>query len=180
MTTNTDTVLHPVLHQRLIADIEAVAAKAVIPVQALRKSVNGILGDEEMAWLKSLRRSPTSQRLEGKGLILTGGLMDAEEHLTAIVAALLRNFVDARMVPFNSLLELTDQVTVVAVPNLYISGIGSSVQSWRVEKIYEVLISRLSGGLLTLAYVEDMGGLTKHYGGVFARHLKKNYEIVGS
>lgn len=170
-------VLHPITHARLLEDIHGVSAKANIPIEALHTSAKTVLKPLEIEWMLSLDMRPSG--LRGRGLMLVGG--DAEDKLIAICAALIRNFVDARIVSLNSLLDghsTTPNPSVLIVPNLYVKAIGNVLPSWKVQQLYDTLMSRKAAGQLTVGYIEDLSSLKKDYGAVFERHIKNNYEII--
>lgn len=170
-------VLNPIVHARLMADMAAICARANVPTTAMHKSARETLDENEMAWLSSLTISPSG--VKGTGAIFVGD-PDSEDKLIAIAAALLRNHLDARIMSVNTVLDQSEPSSVVLIPNLYVRGQGQALPTWKVQQLYDILLSRRTLGLLTIAYVEDMGGLKKDYGTVFERHLKNNYTILGA
>lgn len=170
-------VLHPIIHARLIADLPAICARANVPVSAVTTSAVGVLDDEAMAWVKSLQLRPGV--VEGRGAIFVGA--DAEDKIIAIAAVFLRNHLDARIMSVNTMLDDHDkqQPTVALIPNLYVRGQGQALPPWKQSALYDILLQRKAAGLLTLGYVEDMQALKKDYGTVFERHLRNNYVLLG-
>lgn len=167
-------VLHPAVHAKLLDDLPGVCARANIPIEAIKTSAMGVLAPKELAWLHSLAKRPG--RVDGRGLMLIGG--DGEDKLIAICAALLRNFIDARVISLNSLLDGGfGMPSVVLIPNLYIKS-STVLPSWKVQQLYDILMSRKAGALLTVGYIEDLATLKKDYGAVFERHIKNNYDTI--
>lgn len=174
-----ESVLHPVVHQRLIADIDNICATANIPQAMIHRSAMDVLTPKELDWLRNVR----FMQEQGRGLVLRGAA-DAETKIMAMTAAMLRNFIDARVIPLNTLLQQAEDKavptpSVLLIPNLYVRGVGRALPAWKVQIVYDLLLARMTAGKLTVAYVEDMDGLEKDYGQVFFAHLQSHYQIVG-
>jgi hypothetical protein len=102
--------------------------------------------------------------------------------MMAIAAALLRNFIDARVVPLNTLLSSVDSgkpidPTVLLIPNLFVRGGGKTVPAWKMQQAYDLLLQRSVSGKLSVVYVESMDGLKEGFGMVFGQHLEGHYEV---
>lgn len=177
------TILDPQRHARLLADIEGIAKTANIPVTMVHQSAKPYLSAEELDWLRHFN----AYREQGvAGLLMTGTpAVPVDTKLMAMVGALLRNFVDARLMPLNSVLSAAEESsmpepTVLAIPNLFVRSVGKSLPDWKVQTVYDVLLQRLTTGKPSLLYVESMKDLQAVYGSVFHRHLTSNYKEVAS
>lgn len=170
-------ILDKEIHARLIADMAHVCKVANIPEQFVHTSMVGIAAPAEIEWVKGFH----AHRASGTGLAMVG-VDEVDTRMMAICGALLRNFIDARIVPVNSLILQTKkgnapEPTVLLIPNLFI-GDGKGIAQWDVQVLYELLLSRLTANKLTVMYVEDMDALKKAYGTVFASHIKSHYQII--
>src|SRR5574337_715786 len=133
-----------------------------------------------MEWLKHYPEHAKS----GMGLLVTGAQSIAPStKCFAIAGALLRNFVDARVITRDTLLKALEaerelSPTVLLMPNLFTVTAGKSLPDWRVQLLYDALLARRAAGKPTVAYVEDLHALTEVYGTVFAQHLHDDYVQV--
>lgn len=171
-------MLDPIVHERLIADIEGVCTTANVPRYMLQLSATEFCSPPELEWLKAY----AANRARGRGLLLTGKMStpSPETRMMAMTAAFLRNFVDARLLPLNTLLQMVeDKVdcdpTVLFVPNLYLRQGGKALPSWKMQIMYDLLLGRLTSGKLTALYVEDMAAMASEYGPAFRGHLNDHY-----
>jgi hypothetical protein len=174
-------LLDPVVHARLLADIEGVCAMANIPRHMLHSSASEYCGPSELEWLTNYPVNKAS----GKGLLMTGKFTNPspETRMMAMAGAFLRNFVDARLIPLNSLLEMVEDkvdcdATVLLVPNLYLRQGGKTLPSWKMQQMYDHLLGRLTAGKLTVLYVEDMQAMAAEYGPAFLGHLTDHYREI--
>jgi hypothetical protein len=166
------TVLNPVVHRRLIDDIDHVCLTANVPKHMLHESAKGHLTEEELEWVLNFR----AHQEHGRGLVLCGEQADVK--MMAITAALLRNFIDARIMTVTNLLENDTSPSVLLVPNFYVKAMNKALPAWQVQKLYDRLLERYSQNRPTVLYVESLAGLEKDYGSVLARHLKDHYAFA--
>lgn len=168
-------------HDRLIKDLDNICRVANIPKQMMHKSAGEFLSVEEMKWLVSF---PVQQR-ENRGLVFTGKHTPSPDiKMMAMTAALLRNYVDSRLITVQALLdahehrsgELPDP-TVLMIPNLFVKQGGKGLPSWKMQIVYDILLSRFAAGRLTVAYVENLGAMGAEYGSLFIQHLETNYLV---
>ena len=57
------------------------------------------------------------------------------------------------------------------IPNLYLCSLGKTLPAWKIQTLFDLLLSRYTAGHLTVFYVEDMQALAQDYGPMFAGHL---------
>lgn len=174
-----DTVLDNVRHARLLADLANICETANIPKSMIHQSAKEHCGPVEIDWLVNFNQ----YKEKGIGLLMTGLVPMLDTRMMAITAALLRNFIDARMLPLNSVLDdkekgELDQPTVLVIPNLFLRSFGKSLPAWKVQILYDVLLGRLVANKPTVVYVEDMSALEKEYGQVFVQHLHGHYKLM--
>jgi hypothetical protein len=167
-------VIDPIRHARLLAGIDEFCETAGIPPSFIHKNVREGLTDHEVAWLRDY---PTHQK-DGEGLLMTETHdPDPVFKMQLMTAAFLRNFIDARMIPVNTVLEYLDDkmmpdCAVVLIPNLYQVTHGKAFQSYKIQALYDLFLFRQARGLLSVVYVESMAELRKDYGPLFASHLE--------
>lgn len=175
-----DTILDPEVHKRLLMDIEQVCAVANVPRQFVHKSMKTPefhCSKVDIEWVKNFH----VHRQEGKSLLLTG--KHGESRCMAIAGALVRNFIDARIVSVNQLIaasssnskESIPDPTVLVIPNLFVPTHGKAMTGWQVQALYDILLARLIANRPTVAYVDSAFGITEAYGTLFADHLTNNY-----
>lgn len=167
-----DSILDKTIHSRLIADMANVCSTANVASKYLHVSMKQYCQPGEIKWVTNFRR----YRAAGlPGLVLSGE--NPEERCMAITAALLRNFIDARIIPLHTLMSLQEkgevpEPSVLVIPNLY--GGQKGIPPWKVQAVYDLLLQRATKGLPSVVYVESMDRLAIEYGPLFAGHLK-NY-----
>ena len=172
-------ILDPVEHSRLLADLDGVCATANVQQIYVHQSMAEFCNQTEIKWVADFREN----RAKGiGGLLLTGTL---GERYQAIAGALLRNFIDARVVSVNQLVaasnnqgknsvEIPDP-TVLVIPNLFVSSHGKAMTSWQIQALYDILLGRLTSNRPTVAYIESVVGLSEAFGVVFAEHLTTHF-----
>ena len=174
--------MDPVRHSRLLADLEGVSETAHIPQQYILHSMKTLCTPSDIEWVINFRK----YRQDGvAGLILSG--KDVGSRSMAIGGALLRNFIDARIVTakdlYNSGTEgkghASEDVlkpTVIIVPNLFVESSGKALASWQVQAMYDVLITRFAANKPTVVGVESLLQLGSAYGSMFMEHLESNFK----
>lgn len=173
-------VLDKERHQRLLMDADSVCETANIPRTMLERSARDFCGAVELDWLINY----PARVHDGRNLLLTGEQSPGPEvKMMAIAAALLRNFIDARVVPLNTLLQILEsndpfEPTVLLVPNLYVRGGGRTLPAWKMQRAYDLLLQRRVSGRLSVVYVESMAALKSEFGLVFAQHLEDHYDVA--
>jgi len=166
------TILNKDVHAGLLADIDGIAETAGVQPRFLHSSMTEHCGAAEVDWVKHFKR----YRAEGLPGLLLDGIQKPDTRCQAIAAALLRNFIDARVMPLNQVLELQKaghmpQPSVLLIPNLYILLPGKGLPPWQVQAIYDVLLHRAVKSMPTVAYVQDKDEMSKVYGIPFADFL---------
>lgn len=173
-------VLDSVKHARLIANMAHIAETANVPQHMIRRSSKPYLSKAEMEWLVHFR----AYQEKGQGMVLSGMQSIAPDlKMMAIAAALIRNFIDARVMPIGQVISLMEDdempsPTVLLIPNLYAQSVGKSLPDWKVQHVYDLLIQRVVAQKPTVAYVENFDLLGSVYGPLFAQHLQQHYKLA--
>lgn len=164
-------------HGRLVQEIESVARRAGIPVQMVWTSMKDICSEDELEYVRQLRRKSP----EGVyGLVYVGksqGVHSILDRMSAVAAACVRNYINAQVMNVNDVIRNVQagtmpEPTVLCIPNFYI-GAEADIPQWRSGALLDMLYSRQQSGLQTFLYVKDMDGLKSDYGESFAEHLNK-------
>lgn len=177
-------VLDPKTHARILADKENLARVANIPVSMLFESAKKYCDPAEIDWLT---RFPVNRRMN-RGLVLTGNHTPPPEiKMMAMTAALVRNYVDARVITAQALLQSIEDgkgevpdPTVMFVPNLFVRHGGKGLPAWKVQILYDLLLSRFTAGKVSVLYVESMDAMGAEYGHTFTGHFEANYVFSNS
>lgn len=162
-------------HSRIIADFERVCTTAGIQGHFLYESMTKYCSPGEVDWVKRF----WFYLAEGVPGLLLHGVKRPDTRCQSIAAALVRNYVDARVIPLNTLIESTldggvpPMPTVLLIPNLYLSALGKAVPSWRVQVMYDLLLERSTKNKVTVVYVENLPGLIRMYGEPFHDFLSR-------
>lgn len=164
-------------HSRIIADFERVCTTAGIQGHFLYESMKKYCGSIEVDWVKKFWMHKAAGT---PGLALIG-VSRPDTRCQSIAAALVRNYVDARVIPLNSLLDSlmngghAPSPTVLLIPNLFMTAMGSSknIPAWRIQAMYDLLLERSTKSKPTVVYVENMKGLVGVYGEPFRDFLSR-------
>lgn len=166
-------------HMELIKDIDRVVARAGIPREMIWTSMKGICSQDEIEWAMAYSKN----RLKGVGGLVYTGKMEGsiEDRMMAMTAAFLRNYIDARMMTLQEVLDATSDKampdpSVLLIPNFFISkGSGGQIASWKINDLLGMLISRRAQNKMTILYVQSIADLKKEYGEPMAKHLSPSH-----
>lgn len=162
-------------HSRIIADFERVTSTAGIQAHFMYESMTKYCGATEVDWVKKFWKYKAAG-VAGLALV---GVTRPDTRCQSIAAALVRNYVDARVIPVNTLIEgglngSTPSPTVLIIPNLFMVAMGKNIgPAWRVQAMYDLLLDRATHGKPTVVYVEDLKSLVTVYGAPFADFLSR-------
>lgn len=172
-------VLDKDYHALLLQDLPAVCAVAGVVPRFVWSSMIGYCGPAEVRWMTHLRNE------SGSGMLYRGVLdKPIEDKMMALVGACLRNYVDARMIMVNDLVnqikaETVEYPSVLLIPNLCLDTTSSpALQPWATQLILGHLITRMSRNLKTVVYVNDLNILERNYGSSFKDHLWTHYKTI--
>lgn len=166
-------------HSRIIADFERVCTTAGVQGHFLYESMTHYCGATEVDWIKKF----WTYKAQGVSGLVLHGVPRPDTRCQSMAAALVRNYVDARVIPLNTVIDGTQNgnvlpnPTVLLIPNLFMSAMGKNLPAWRVQAVYDVLLERSIKGKPTVVYVEDLNGLVAVYGEPFRDFLSR-FRIV--
>jgi len=177
-------VLNQEVHSSLVKNMGKISIATGVPAKYIYtadKEKGGVCDTQETRWIKKCRQY---RELGIGGLILTGTefVHSPEEKMMVMGGKLIRNFIDARLVIVQELLEEmksgeVDDSDVLLIPNFFIAKKGSSIPDWQVNLLQGLMIKRLCQNNITVLYVQDMEQLKKSYGASLHSHLVNNYTI---
>lgn len=168
-------VLDPVVHQRLLEREDEIVSVSGIPKAMLHLSAKEFCSPDEVDWLKNF------WRLHSHGLhgVYTSEAARVERRFHAMAAALLRNFIDARVMPVTDLLTeggyTEANPTVLFVPNFYVAMAGKTLTSWQIQILHSFLLKRQAESKVTVLFVENLEKLRTDYGKAMHSHLLDYY-----
>lgn len=170
-----ESLLDPVRHARLIQDLDHVCTVANVPKSFVHRSMKSYCDADEIDYVVNFR----IYRQSYAGMVIIGK-SNPDTRCMAICGALVRNFIDARVVPLNTLLDsmessVVPDPTVLIVPNLFVQQVGKALPAWKIQQVYDLLLSRFTSNKPTVVAVESLAGLQQSYGLAFAQHLQSNY-----
>ena len=171
-------VLDPQRHARLIQDLDHVCTVANVPKSFVRSSMKNYCDAQEIDWVVNFR----VYRNTHAGLVLQG-LSNPDTRCMAICGALVRNFLDARVVPLNTLLDsmessVVPDPTVLVIPNLFVTQVGKTLPSWKIQQVYDLLLGRFTANKPTVVAIDSLSGLHSAYGAAFSQHLGSHYRMA--
>lgn len=166
-------------HERLLADLTKVTQVAGIPAKYVWSKLSAYCGHDELAWVRSIRHVATD------GLAYTGKLsIPVDNKMFAITGAMLRNYIDARVMTVQDVLQkLKDgdmpTPTVLLIPNFCIEkGEGGDIPQWQASSLLGLLYSRAAKEQKTVIYITSKVVLEKQYGSAIASHVEAHYQIL--
>lgn len=167
-------IMDPVAHARLIADLPHICDVAGVRPSFMEESMVGYCSPAEVEWVRQFPQKFKMGKLD-LGLVLEG-VSKSSTRCQAIAAALIRNFIDARVIPLNRLLEMHNEgqvpmPTVLLIPNLYVSAVGTGIPAWRIQVAYDLLLQRSVKNKSSVVCIEEMGSLGMAYGAHFVDFL---------
>lgn len=176
-------ILNEEFHARLIEDIERYADVANVPVSMIHEPLAQYCSSEEVAWIKGIMLHRENRVA---GLCLTGidSKRPVETRMWAMAAALLRNYVDARILTMTTLLDEhkdgeVESPTVLLIPNLYVEYAGGKPNTnWQVNILQDILMRRMVEKKITIIYVQSIEGLKKNFGEGIGVFIETHWHVL--
>lgn len=166
-------------HERLLLDLRRVATVAGIPPQFVWARLSDYCGKSVIHWVSEVRRT------ESSGMVFVGAQeMPIEASMMAIAGACLRNYIDARVMPVQDVLQhLKDgdmpSPTILLIPNFFLEKkSGGDIPSWQISSLLGLLLSRMGRNQKTVINVWDMDMLGQIYGDTLKTHVETQYVPV--
>lgn len=149
-------VLKPDVHERLILGIERYAEEANIPAKYIATPLSDHLEDWQLKAVARIRSSPYA------GFVFTGDSSVALHKMQVIAGALIRNFIDVKVMmsgqAFRADSQQARKIEVLIVPDFFVGNVS--------ELHYDtigVLADRMQANKKTILYVSDYGKLKNKF-----------------
>jgi hypothetical protein len=163
-------------HGPIVLDIDHYARRAGIAPRHIWTPALPKLGPNEIKYLKQWRSLPA------KGVV--GAYYVAEKdivsHMAVMVGALVRAFVDARMMTVRDIVEMVDDgeepdATVLFIPNFYMAPEYGRYESRKIAALMDLLYSRAARTIPTVIHLSDRKSATEAFGEAFLGLLTSRY-----
>lgn len=170
-------ILDPEKHYRLIQQRHAVAQRAGLGaafMSAIWEPLPPMVTRNQRQWLvNTIYKQPAHLIFGGKGTYVA-------ECFRALVGALLRNEVDARLMTVEEIVHIVMGDDTLEAGVLFISDFAliDEPRSEPVKrKITGVVRQRINAGMPTALYVNDPTAISKSYGQPFAQEIEAHFGV---
>lgn len=176
-------VLTEEVHNRLVANIENIAAGAMIQPKWIWTPLAQTVTPPIINWVKRYAH----YHAEGvSGLVITGPKYDvAATTISAITGALLRNFIDAQVITTQQLYDRlkhgnAPDPTCLLIPNFYAGKAhGVKLAHWEIASLQDLILDRHMRGRMTVIYVTDVNSMGEEYGTAVRQLVDAHYISIG-
>ena len=163
------------VHGELIRDVAMYARLAGIRREWLWQPLAVHVGEKEVKWVSRYRRL---EERGVRGLLYVGAVNGVNDRMQAMVGALIRNFIDARIRPTSQAITRIGPIeespparcSVLFLPDLC-TGPGTQPE-WFVREATSLFMEREAAGKQTVAYVQSMEMIRAVYGDCLAELLE--------
>jgi len=174
-------ILHPEFHARLLADLTMICRTAKVPEPMIHKGMSAYCGPKEVEWMKNYFK----HKKECAGVCFVGQFTRSiDTVMMAMTAAVLRNFLDARIITLSELLQDVDaddvpEPSIMLIPNFYVDmGAGKPLAGHQVSQVYDVLLRRVTSSQMTVLYVSSLEAMAAHYGAQFRAFIADHFHFI--
>lgn len=167
--------LDPTRHYRLIQARHAVAQRAGLGaafISAIWEPLPPVVTKSQRQWLVNTIYKHTQH------MMFRGGISYVSECFRALVGALLRNEVDARLMTVEEIVQIVVGDDVLEAGVLFISdfAVADEPRTEAVKrKVTGVIRQRINAGLPTVLYTSDAASVSKTYGSAFAQEMQAHF-----
>lgn len=168
-------VLDPTRHYRLIQQRHAIAQRAGLGaafMPAIWEALPPVVTRSQRQWLvNTICKQP-------QHLIFRGTSVHVADCFRALVGALLRNEVDARLMTVEEVVQIVMGDDVLDAGVLFISDFAA-LDEPRTEpvkrKVTGVIRQRINAGAPTVLYASDLTAISKTYGQAFSQEISAHF-----
>ena len=175
-------VLVEEVHCRLVANLNGFAEAAAIQPKWIYTPLGDVVDEAVVRWVKGFRKHIQTQNY---GLCLIGPKpQQAIPQVSAIAGALIRNFIDARVM---TTAQVYDQLkrgdvpnpTCLLIPNFFLGeSHGVKLASWEIAALQDLLFDRHMRGQQTVVYATNFDAMSSEYGSAITQLVMANYTRV--
>ncbi len=179
-------VLVPEVHERLVANLEGFASDAGIAPHWIYKPLDPELPELELNYVRNF---PKHRELGLAGMCLLKSVVPvgaAEDRMSALAGAFLRNFIRAKVMTLGSALDAlasgdTIDSTVLLIPNFCTgSAMETKLQEWHCRLLHDLMSERQTRGLQTVVYASELKRVSSYMGQPIADLIDSHYAVVGN
>ena len=168
------------VHERLIADINRISMRAGISAHRhlIWTPLAANCTKREVRWMKAFHDHSVNDWM---GLLYAGHYdPPVGKRFRAMVACLLRNFVDAQIMMVGEIVDRIQEgdalmCSALFIPNLFFpKNEGGWILPAQVQSLHDLLLRRQYAGKQTVVYVSGLMDLEKEWGIHFKRILSED------
>lgn len=171
------------VHQPLVRHIDRFAKDANISPECIWTPLATVCGPEEVGWVLDFKFHRSNKV---SGLAYVGWSPDPriEDRMAAIAGALIRNFINARVMTVHTLIDIAGEGAVpeascLLIPNFFLGKArGGDMPPWKISVLFDALLERRAMGVQTVLYVCDFKDMAVEYGAALRDHLQAHYVRV--
>jgi hypothetical protein len=180
-------VIDEVQHIQLLSDIAGYTRTAGIPEHYVWTSAKEYCGDDELAYIDTIKKSLHDRDGVNIGMVYEGDVEGAaiNERMMSIAGVCLRNYINAKVMTVQAVLDalkaqtMPANVSVLMIPNFFSSRAdGGRIAEWEVANLLGLLYQRQQDGKHTILHVSNMKELGKEYGPSFKKHLQGKFVTI--
>jgi hypothetical protein len=168
-------------HNRLVEDIDNIAAQSNILTKSITTRMDAICSLDEITWVQNFR---AHKEAGTAGLAYVGKIDKVTDRMMLIAGACIRNFIDARLYTIQEVVEglKTGDLyhpRVMLIPNFHISKeVGGGLPSWQISQLLGFLMNRYTAGNITILYIHNMKILASEYGSPVENLIREHYKLI--
>jgi len=171
--TRVDLIIDPARHDRILADLEGICVRTGIHESFILSGMSRWCGEEEIGWVVGLKHALAFG--EKTGLAYQGVIQRVSDRMQAIGGACIRNFVEARMVTIEDLVDYNHtDVSVLLIPDFY----TGDIPTWKRTKLYSMLLGRHMARQATVIYVSNGEKMKLEYGDTLWQHVSEAFHPI--
>lgn len=175
-------LLDPAVHRKLVENMDRICAQARIPAMYVHTCPLSKFCDEaDIHWVREFHKW-TDRNIAG--MAYSGAITRVEDRMLSIAGALVRNYIDAKVMTVQEAINTTKDdeapmCSALLIPNFYLPrDAGGRIPEWQVSILSGLLMTRFSRGLQTVVYVADHDKMIRDYGEMTASHIANHYYRV--
>lgn len=163
-------IIDPIKHDRILADLDGISRRTGIHSSFITDSMRRWCDDEEIQWVLNLRLALADGEITGLAYI--GKITRVMDRMQAIGGACIRNFIEARVVPIEDLVDYDhSNVSVLLVPDFY----TGDIPTWKRTKLLSMLLGRHAARQATVIYVSNGQAMKRDYGEPLTNHVNETF-----
>jgi hypothetical protein len=165
----------------IIRDRARICQVAGIQPRFIQESMMNHCTPDEVEWVVDF----WTHKKNGEPGIVLLGMEGAWIHCQAIAGALVRNYIDARVMSLHVMLDsyvAGQDMTVphvLLIPNFFVVSERGNLSEWKVQVLLDLLLARTLRSRMNVLGVENMTDLKTEYGNYFFDSLRDYQHITG-